>query len=130
MLAHLEIQLVTAHPEYLRIHEYGEVAVVMSDSRHVIPESDAFHITERLTVADGDLVAFLNGIIHLTEIEQAVCGTYLIHFGVDTGSYDCGLVGESEVLQIIYPFFSLLIFHHHGSTLNRVVHLRGMETQR
>lgn len=44
MLTHLEVQLITGHTIFL-MDENGEVAVVMPDTRQVIPEFDALNIS-------------------------------------------------------------------------------------
>ena len=130
MLAHLVVKLVAGHAVFLGINKDGEVAVVVAHAGEVVPELDAFDVAEGLAVTDGYLMAGLNGDVYLAEVEKAVGGAYLVHLAVDAGGDDAGLSGETEVLEVVDALLSLLIVHHHGSTLHGVVHLGGVETER
>lgn len=130
LLAHLVVELVTGHAVFLGIDKDGEVAVVMAHTGEVVPELDAFDVAECLAVADGYLMAGLDGGVDLAEVEEAVGGAYLVHLAVDAGGYDAGLASETEVLEVVDALFGLLVVHHHSPTLHGVVHLGGVETQR
>ena len=130
LAAHLEVELVAGDAVLLGVDEDGEVAVVMAHAGHVVPEGDAGHGAERLAVAYGHLVAGLDGLVHLAEVQQSVGGAHLVHLGVDARCDDLGLAGEAEVLEVVDTAFGLLVVHHHGAALDGVVHLRGMEAER
>ena len=124
------VQLVPGHAVLLRVHENGEVGVVVPHARHVLEVGDAGDIPQALTIHRGHPAAGLYGRVHLTEVEQAVCRTDLVHLAIDTGSDDGGLSCETEVLQVVDPLLGLPVVHHKSPALYRVVHLRGMKTQR
>lgn len=109
--------------------ENGEITVIVAHARDVVPELDTGNITQSLAVTDGNLVAGLDGLVDLTEVEESVGGAYLVHLGVDAGSNDLGLSGKAEVLEVIDASFGLLVMHHHGTTFDSVVDFGGMETQ-
>ena len=126
----LIIEFISCHAVLLRVHENGEVGVVVPYARHVLEVGNAWDIPKALAVRRGHPAAGLYGRVHLTEVEQAVCRTDLVHLAVDTGSDDGGLSCETEVLQVVDPLLGLPVVHHKRSALYRVVHLRGMKTQR
>ena len=78
LLLHLEIEIIAAHAKFLLIHEDGEVTVVVAYAGDIFPDFDAFYITEGFTVADGNLMAGLDGCIHLAQVEETVGTAYLI----------------------------------------------------
>lgn len=107
--------------------ENGEITVIVAHARDVVPELDTGNITQSLAVTDGNLVAGLDGLVNLTEVEESVGGAYLVHLGVDAGSNDLGLSGKAEVLEVIDASFGLLVVHDHGTALDGIIDLGGVE---
>ena len=54
------VQLVPCHAVLLRVHEDGEVGVVVPHAGHVLEVGDAGDIPQALTVSDGHFVSCLN----------------------------------------------------------------------
>ena len=101
----------------------------MLHSRHIVKECYAFHRTQSLTVFYCHLMACLYSRIHLTEVEQTVSRTHLIHLAVDARAYHRNLVCKPEVLQIINALFSLCVMHYQSASLYCIINFRSMETQ-
>ena len=127
LLAHLEVQFVSGHAVAVGVDEDGEVGVVVLHIGEVVPELDAVNVFESFAVFDGNLMACLDGGIHLSEVEQSVGGAHLVHLGVDAGGDHLGLSREAEVLQVVDAALGPLVVHDHGTALDGVVHLGGME---
>ena len=68
----LEVEFVTRHAVLFGVDEDGEVTVVVTHTGHVVPEGDALDGAQGLAVADGDLVACLDGGIDQLEVQQSV----------------------------------------------------------
>lgn len=101
----------------------------MLHARHVIEEGDAWHTAQGFAVFNGHLVAGFNGLVYLAEVEDAVGGTHLVYLAVDARAHHGGLVGETEVLEVVDALLHLLVAHHQGTALYGVVHLGSMETE-
>ena len=127
LLPHAEIELVTRLTIFLLMNEDGKIAVVVAHTGKVIPKIYAGDITKGFTVADGYLVARLDGCVNLTEVEQTIGGTHLIHLGIDTRSDDLCLTCEAEILQVVNAAFGLLVVHDHGTALDGIIDLGGVE---
>ena len=130
LFAQLGIQLIAGAAITLGIDKDGEVAVVVAHAGHVVPETDALDGAQRLAVADSDLAALGDGGIDLTQVEQAIGRTHLVHLAVDTGSDNLGFALEAEVLEVVDAFLHLGVTHDERPTLDGVIDLSGMETQR
>ncbi len=130
VLTQLEVEFVARHAIFLGIDEDGEVAVVVAHTGHVVPEVDTLNGAQGFTVTDGDLVARLDGGIHLLQVEQAEGGAHLVHLAVDARGNDLGLAGKAEVLEIVNAFLGLLVLHNKGSSLGSAEDLGAMKTQR
>ena len=126
---HLEIQFIACHTVFLCINENREIAVVMLYAWHVVPEGDAFYWSQCFAIFNSYLMACFNSIVNLTEVQDALCCTHLIHLAINTRSNDFGLTGKAEVLQIVNTLLCLFIVHHHCTTFNGIINLCGMKTQ-
>lgn len=126
---HEGVELVAGGAVGLGIDEDGEVTVVVPDAGHVLEEGDAGDAAQGLTVGVGYFLAGGDGGIDLSEVQYAVGGSHLVHLGVDSGTYDGGLAGKAEVLEVIYAAFSLFVVHDHGATFDSVVDFGGVEAQ-
>ena len=129
LLAHLEVELISRHAIPLGIDKDGKIAVVVAHTGHVVPEVDALDGPERLAVADGDLMAGLDAIIHMLQVQQAEGGPHLVHLAVDAGCYDLGLTVKAEVLEVVDALLHFLVVHDKRAALDGVIDLGGMETQ-
>ena len=101
----------------------------MPHAGHVLEVGDAGDIPQALTVRCGHSTPSLNRGIDVPEIDQPHCRAHLVHLAVDARGYDSGFSGEPEVLQVVDPLLGLLVVHHERSSLYRVVHLSGVETE-
>ena len=126
---HLEVELVAGLAIFLCIDEDGEIAVVMTHSRHIVEETDAKDVAQGFAIFDGYLMAFLDSGINLLKVQQTIGSTYLVHLAVDTRSYNLGLSGEAEVLQVVDAFLGLLVVHNECTTFEGVIDFGGVKTQ-
>ena len=69
VLFHLEIQFIPRHPVFFRIHENGEIGIVVADIGHIVKEGDARDTTQCFPIPDSNLMPCFDGRIHLLEIQ-------------------------------------------------------------
>ena len=129
-LAQLGVQFIAGAAIDIGIDKDGEVAIVVAHAGHVVPEGDALDGAQGLAVADGDLSALSDGGIDLTQVEQTIGRAHLVHLTVDAGGDDFGLALEAEVLEVVDALLHLGVTHDERPTLDGVIDLSGMETQR
>ena len=79
---------------------------------HVLEVRDAGNIPKALAVGNRYPVPGLDGFVNMLEIYKPHRRANLVHLSVDAGGNDCGLTGEAEVLQVIYPLLGLRIVHY------------------
>ena len=125
----LLVELVPGHAVLLRVHEDGEVGVVVPYAGHVLEVGDAGDVPQALTVSDGHSASDPDCFVHMPEVDQSHGGAHLVHLAVNARGYDGGLAGEPEVLQVVDTLLGLLVVHHERPALYRVVHLRGVEAE-
>ena len=130
VVAKFEVELVARHAVLLGINKDGEVAVVVAHTGHVVPVGDAIDVAQGLAIADGDLMTGLDGLVDLTQVQQAVGRPHLVHLAVDAWCDDLGLAGKAEVLEVVDALLGLGIVHHQRAALDGVEHLGGMEAER
>ncbi len=99
----------------------------MAHSGHVVEECHALDIAEGIAVSFRHLAPRLDCGVHLTEVQYAVGRAHLVHLGVDAGCHYGSLVGEAEVLEVVYALLGLLVLHHHRAPLDGVVYLCCVE---
>ena len=126
-VAHFEVEGVAAHAVSFLVDENGEVGVVVPYAGHIVEESYAGDIAERLSVAYSYLVSCFDGLVYLLQIEQSVGGSYFVHFAIDAGGYYGGFVGEAEVFEIVDALLGGGIVHNHSSAFYGVEHFGGMK---
>ena len=123
------VQLVSCHAILLRVHEDGEVGVVVPHAGHVLEVAYTGDIPQALTVSGGHSASCLDRCVDVPEVDQSHCRAHLVHLAVDARGHDRGFSGEPEVLQVVDPLLGLLVVHHKRPALYRVVHLRGVEAE-
>ena len=123
------VQLVPGHAVLLRVHEDGEVGVVVPHAGHVLEVRYAWDVPQALTVSGGHSVSCLDRGVDVSEVDQSHCRAHLVHLAVDARGHDRGFSGEPEVLQVVDTLLGLLVVHHERPALYRVVHLRGVEAE-
>ena len=123
------VQLVPCHAILLRVHEDGEIGVVVPHAGHVLEVGDTGDIPQALTVSGGHSASCLDRGVDVPEVDQSHCRAHLVHLAVDARGYDSSFSGEPEVLQVVDTLLGLLVVHHERSALYRVVHLRGVEAE-
>src|SRR6185369_489916 len=101
----------------------------MPDSLYIMQHQQAFYLIKFIPVYTGNIVTLGNGFVDIFQLKQAECGLYFVHLGINPRRNNRDLILESEILEIIDPFFCFLIGRNDRSTLKRIEYLGGMKTE-
>ena len=126
----LLIEAVARHAVFLRVHEDREVGVVVPHARHVLEVGDSLDALQPLAVQLRDMPPRGDCVVHMPEVDEPHGRADFVHLAVDSRSHDRGLVGETEVLEVVDALLGLLVVHDERAALHGVVHLGGVEAQR
>ena len=101
----------------------------MLNALHVIKKGNSLDVAQGLPILYCNFMPGIYCLINLPEIQQSVRSPHLVHLAIYSWSNDFRLAGKAEILQIIYPFFCLLVMHNQCTAFDSIVYFRCMETQ-